>query len=83
MIYTKRLSIEEIKQEIREYDWYYNHCIHLIIKGKKEVWDGAEMIIFATADRKVKYWCQMTARGWVMTYKTVADRGAWTKLKAR
>ena len=54
MIYTKRLSIEEIKQEIREYDWYYNHYFHLIIRGKKEVWNGAEMIIFATADRKVK-----------------------------
>lgn len=83
MIYTKRLSIEEIKQEVREYDWYYNHCIHLVVRGKKEVWNGAEMIIFSTADHKVKYWCQMTARGWVMTYKTVADRGVWTRLKAK
>ena len=81
-MYTKRLSIKEIRREIHEYDWYYNHRIQ-IVRGKKEVWDGVEMMIFATADHKIKYWCQMTARGWIMTYKTTIDQRGWTRFKAK
>lgn len=82
MLKTKRLGLKEIKQEIREYDWHYSHRIHFLIKGKKERWDGVEMMIFTTTDRKIQYWCQMTARGWTMTDKTITDRGVWTRFRA-
>lgn len=75
---TERLTITEIKAEIRAYD-----RIRIVIRGKVERWDGREMLIYSTKDRKIKYICQMTARGWVMTHKSVTDHTGWEMLKAK
>lgn len=75
---TKRLTISGIKAEIKAYD-----RIRIVIRGKIEKWNGQKVLIYSTKDRKIQYICRMTARGWVMTHKSVVDYAGWEMFKAK
>lgn len=78
MLKTKRLTIAEIREEIRTIDRF-----RIVIKGEKSQFNGQQFLTFYTKDRKVSYLCQMTKDGWLMTHKQVSIKGCITIYKAK
>lgn len=78
MLKTKRLTIAEIREEIRTIDRF-----RIVIKGEKSQFNGQQFLTFYTKDREVSYLCQMTRNGWMMTYKQVSMQGCITIYKAK